>query len=439
MDREPLPLFPMAAAIAVIDALSGPGTLQDYETGHRAVLVKGQNLLWAVLLVVATYWAASQLTGSRVLGALGGLLVSVDPMPLVPSGVSALGLDTLYTDLAAAALLTLASALLVRAWRGRTVTRFALAGLAIGLLALTKATFLYVFVGIVAVLVVVDLWGRRRRELRIGAGPLAAFVLAFLAAIVPWMTRNYLEIGRFQLTERGGIVLLVRALQNDMTPDEYRGAIYVWAPPALKPALGRLLGYGPQDVERGGRLQRLSRDENSSFAAEDVAAELAGKPESTFTYYREAKAVRTQLEQQAQASGQPPSNVDSELQKLAFTTIAAHPLRHLGAVPLYLWRGALVWFPVLVVTLVFALRRRDYGLALFALPTFGMVVFYALLSHFILRYGLPASPIAIVCAIVLAQAAAQRWLPTLVPRGGLLQRARSRVDAGEKAQSVSAQ
>ena len=31
-------------------------------------------------------------------------------------------------------------------------------------------------------------------------------------------------------------------------------------------------------------------------------------------------------------------------------------------------------------------RRRDY-LALFALPAFGLVMFFALFSHFIARYG----------------------------------------------------
>jgi predicted branched-subunit amino acid permease len=58
-------------------------------------------------------------------------------------------------------------------------------------------------------------------------------------------------------------------------------------------------------------------------------------------------------------------------------------------------------FPILVVVLVIAVRRRRYDLALFALPAFGLVMFFALFSHFIARYALPAREVATVALIAL--------------------------------------
>ena len=58
-------------------------------------------------------------------------------------------------------------------------------------------------------------------------------------------------------------------------------------------------------------------------------------------------------------------------------------------------------FPVLVLALVIGVRRCRYDLVLFALPAFGLVMFYAFFSHFIARYGVPAHEVAAVVGIAL--------------------------------------
>jgi len=98
------------------------------------------------------------------------------------------------------------------------------------------------------------------------------------------------------------------------------------------------------------------------------------------------------------------TEVDDVLQSRVLKIIAEHPFRHLALIIPFLWRGAVFAFPVLAVMLGYSLWRRRYDLCTFALPTFGMVMFYALLTHFISRYGEPAAPVAVVSLIIFGKA-----------------------------------
>jgi hypothetical protein len=162
-----------------------------------------------------------------------------------------------------------------------------------------------------------------------------------------------------------------------------------------------VLGFSPEDLERGGRLQHLNRRSDSQFFDDDVKWEDAGRPDLVISYYRKSRAAHVQLRNELAAKGLDTSDSDSILQKRSLQYIREHPWRHLALTIPFLWRGALVAFPVLALTLLYAMRRRRWELALFALPAFGLVMFYALFSHFIPRYGAPVVPIVIVCAAVL--------------------------------------
>jgi hypothetical protein len=82
--------------------------------------------------------------------------------------------------------------------------------------------------------------------------------------------------------------------------------------------------------------------------------------------------------------------------------ILDEPMRHLKMIPLLLWRAALFPLPVFLIALVYALRKRDYALALFVLPGLGTIAFFALLTEGIPRYSAPILPIAVVTFLVLA-------------------------------------
>jgi hypothetical protein len=402
MYREPLPVLTTAFAVWLADVALGEAGPEAYLSGDRARLLKLQNLFWLALLCLSAFWATYLLTSSRLLGVLAVLLMNFDVIPLVEVGLAPLLLDSLMPEVPASALSLATGAFLIAAMRRRSVALFAWAGVCFGLLALTKATFLYVFIGFAAVLLVVAVIAARKAPLTARFAPIAAVTFAFAAVVVPWMARNYVQLGEFQLAERGGIVLYLRALKNGMTSDEYRGAFWFWGPKPLQPIVGRVLGFSSVDLKRGGRLQRINRVPEAEFYREDLAAWHNAKPGEAITFIRKALAEEERLKRVAAESGESTQRVDAVLQQRAVAMIADDPVRHLKMIPLLLWRGALFPLPVLLVALVYALRRRDYGLGVFVLPGLGTILFFALLTEFIPRYSAPILPTAVVALVALA-------------------------------------
>jgi hypothetical protein len=237
----------------------------------------------------------------------------------------------------------------------------------------------------------------------------------FCSVVLPWMYRNYEHFGTFQIVERGGAVLYMRAVKDGMSAEEYRGSFYVWAPGKLQGLVGAVLGFSDADLREGGRLQRLNREADSDFAERDLAAEHAGKPDDAVSYYRKARAERTRVQHELLARGvaNPTVEADRMLQDEAVAVIRAHPGDHLLMTIPLLWRGAAVVFPVLCVGLAYGLIKRRTEIAIFILPSMGMTLFYALFSHFIPRYGVATVPVTIVIALFLASRAWQRLVGKL--------------------------
>ena len=125
------------------------------------------------------------------------------------------------------------------------------------------------------------------------------------------------------------------------------------------------------------------------------------------SFYRQARAERVKLERELSATGRPQSDIEADdvLKARAMTMIRAHPGRELALTVAFLWRGALLAFPLLLIALLTGLRARRYDLLLFALPAFGTVMLYALFTHFIARYDLPAFAVAIVAFMASLQLA----------------------------------
>jgi len=228
---------------------------------------------------------------------------------------------------------------------------------------------------------------------------LGVLTLTFAVVITPWMLRNYSHFGTFNIATRGGIVLMLRAVKDQMTPREYLGSFYVWAPRPLRAPVGLILGYRNKDLQRGGALQRLNRS-SSDFAADDKRANREGRPEDAISYYRKAQAEQVKVAKALAAAGNPSPDTEADkiIQQRAMQMIKEHPWRHLALTVPFLWRGATFAFPLLVFTIVLRMRRHRSEFALFAYPAFGLVMFYALLTHFIPRYGSPTLPVAIVGA-----------------------------------------
>jgi hypothetical protein len=403
MYREPLPVLTGAAMITIVDAVAGRADLTAYRSGERVRWIKAQNVLWLLLLCSVTYLAIMTFTGSPYL-AIGGSLLAQAIFFQTPT--RAWGVDSLYTELPATAVLMLGSWLLARGFSRPGGARMGLVGATFGTLALIKAATLYVFGGVVVVGAV--LWTVRHDHVtpaRVVAG-VTMLVLGFGAVVTPWLLRNYETFGRFGLRDGGGIVLYMRATMSEgMWPAQFLGAFYVWTPAALRSPMGRVTGYGPPDLRRGGRLEQLSTYEDSGFVEQDRAAMVAGRPQDAVSYFYRGIAELTRLERQFAAAGVPHPGLvaDDVLMRRALAYIRAHPLESLVMTVPFLWRSAMLTFPILVAALGWALWRRDDRLLMFCMPAFGYVMFYALLSHAEHRYGLAPLPVAIVAAIALGR------------------------------------
>jgi hypothetical protein len=403
MYREPLPVATSAAAVQIVDHFLGKADSAQYFSGDRAKYIKYQNTLWVILLWAAVLAATRWFTGSFWFSVAAGLL-AVKPFL---NSVTADGVNNLYTELPATVLMICASFSLASAVaRGRTWPMVA-AGLCFGLLTLTKAATLYVFVGLVLVL----LFSYARGETQPGRRPRYFHIImlagTFAIVVAPWIARNFQAFGRPLISDRGGFVLYTRALMNQVTPIEYRGSFYVWARPRLQPYVGSMLGFSPRDLGPGGRLERLGGGvPGTAVYDHGRAAEIAGRPENTVSFYHRARAERIRLEREFKRNHDPISDVsaDGMLQREGMRLIKGDVWANLAMVVPLLWRSAPLIFPALAFALGYGIWVKRYTLALFILPSFATLSFYALATQFEPRPASIAHATAVVSTVTVLHA-----------------------------------
>lgn len=400
MYREPIPVAMTAFALGVSDAVLGPVADAEYFAGDRGRALKLQNLLWMSLLTAAAYWTIWMFTGSFAVSWWGALFVGL--LPFANRLMIVLRLDRLDVEPPAAALLLLASAWLALGFMRSNRRFIAASAAAFAALALVKAAMAYVFVGVALALLAACLAPAWRAEWKKHLANVTLLAVVFALCVVPWMLRNQHALGAFAIADRGGGVLMIRAVKNSMTAQEYLGAFYVWSPWLARPVVGKLLGFSRQDLQRGGRLQRLNRSPTSDFAADDSAAERAGRPQDAISYYRRAKAEQVKVSRELAAAGNshPDTAADALLERRALDDIAAHPFKHLATTVPFLWRGAAVPSALLLLACWVAVRRRNGELAILVLPAIGVIGFHALLTHFLPRYASPTIPLAMVAVAI---------------------------------------
>ncbi len=403
MYREPVPAMVTALAVGLVDALSGRASQELYFSGDRARYLKYQNIFWLGLLSISAFWALKYFGSSFWIGLAGAVWVS---RPFL-TGTGAPGIDSLFSELPAAAVLLPASVLLAIGVCRRRLSLLAAAGLCFGVLALIKAAVLYVFAGLIVILTLSYALRLTEATKRGGLREIGVLALGFAIVVTPWMYRNYASIGSFGISERGGIVLYQRALLTQMTKQEYLGSFYAWSRKALQPVVGSVLGFSRADLEPSGRLQRLSRSRDADLFEDDFAAELAGDPDKAITFYRIGRAERVKLRREFETMGhpRPTKAADDVLMQRAIAMIRDRLGRHLAVTLPILWHSALITFPLFVAGLLYSILRRRDDLALFCLPSFGLLALLALLSSFIPRYSVTFRPVAIVLFLVLLQIA----------------------------------
>jgi 4-amino-4-deoxy-L-arabinose transferase-like glycosyltransferase len=262
-----------------------------------------------------------------------------------------------------------------------------------------------VFVGALLVVVVYRTVRPDGTSRRTTLAQVAVLAMSCAVVVAPWIYRNWVVFQSAQISERSGLSVYMRAVFNEVTPAEYRGLFYVWAPSPIRPAVGRVLGFTPRDLEADGALIRLVGDDGSPVAESDLEAERAGQPERTVSLVAKARAERVKVRKalRPQGLGYRTNLIADELMKQrGMEMMKDAPARTIAGAVTSLWRGGFLLIPLLAFALVHAWRRRREDLLMFCMPAMGFVALLSFFSVFEPRYSAPMTPLAFVAAAVAA-------------------------------------
>src|SRR5690625_7186621 len=101
------------------------------------------------------------------------------------------------------------------------------------------------------------------------------------------MMRDTYLLGNFEVTQVGGIVLHYRAIHNQMTGDEIKGALPFYGPKTYKAFSTLLLGIHEKDFEEEGVYRRLNRSHEADRETSDP-----GNPDDAISVYAYTSAAR---------------------------------------------------------------------------------------------------------------------------------------------------
>jgi hypothetical protein len=438
--REPVVVASIAARLLTLDPESLAQPFPALQRGETARRIKQVNLPWVAIGLLGFGVLALQLTGRLWLALLSSLAVW--------QLFFRFHVDSLYTEFHAAVLMAWVSvsaiAALTSTGRRRQQLLWALTGVLLGLLALTKSLMLFaipVFILLVAVVAkrpATSCRGRHPCTVTAPARPWrpalrGGLIMAVTATLVlsPWMLRNQLQLGSPSLSEgRSGWVVYKRALLNELSPAQQRGAYALYGPQMYRELVaGTRFGISPADFTQASGYLAPLHYTTSGFSTADWEARLAGRPEAAISLYQTTSATYMQALQAYREAGDPDPGLraDRSLTQRGVERIVADPVAHLRLTPLILWRGT--WsmhqleiprpspLPALPFNLasqvlnalgalalggvfVFALLRRNAPLlAALSLPVL-MMLGYALLSQGLPRFFLPATPFMLLALAV---------------------------------------
>jgi hypothetical protein len=255
--------------------------------------------------------------------------------------------------------LLMLSALL--AWQTMHLRHFIVAGVLLGLLCLTRPSFVVLCPILLVISLLNGIWLTPRPARQV-FGVSLAFVGAFALVAAPWIVRNQLSVGKLGLTEEyAAAVLVERFAYNEMTPGEFIG-LFAYCVPAVGD-----IAFDKESIT--GAMHRF----------------LYHAPDSIFHIGR---GRRDALLQQH-------VRLDPIIAQLSIEEMRANWWRHLlVSIPLGwcgMWVGrfwALITLPLFGAACVQAVRKRQPYLLLYAAPALLMLGLHALLANESTRYNL---------------------------------------------------
>ncbi|HLQ94307.1 MAG TPA: hypothetical protein VK148_30170 [Xanthobacteraceae bacterium] len=279
---------------------------------------------------------------------------------------------------------------LLLAWTTCRSRHFAHAGGLLGVLCLTRPSFL-ILVPVIAVMIVVRSRWLNGSRLRFAATVAAVFALAFCAVAGTWATRNFASVGKFGLTEEyGAATLIERFAYNDMTLREFALAF-----PYCTPGIGELafdLVYGTDSMHR-------------------FVFHTAG------SFFHTGRAHREELIALHK-------RLDPVIGEIVAREALAHGFQHvLVSIPLAwcgMWAGwlaGLALVPLFAWSCIRAVRDGILMYLLYSVPATCMLGLHALVANHTTRYNLILiGPFVLGAAMLISE-----WLETARIKKGLQQ------------------
>ncbi len=337
------------------------------QCNQGVIAFKQMNLVYLALCFIVIWHLLLQLSGSLSLAyaTCGLILVSGAPWYFADHYLT----ETLYVPVAFIFCL-----LLTRGLISARYGLFFLSGVVLGVLALIRPSFYYLFYILLVLLpVIVCLILKTNYTVKKTAGVTGLYLLGFILVVSPWMIRNYQLFDRPTITVGyGAFTLSSRVSYNAMTDREYLAAWVYWLPDFGDSLAEHLFGYE--------QTHRLDFGNTEGFIR------------------KERQHIRLKVREQTQASishhetGQEISPVSWLIREYVLNDFINH-----NKVTLVLaWRGIFVekyfgLLGVLCLLLVCILNpgthfRRD--LLLISLPGVILLFFHASLTASIPRYNL---------------------------------------------------
>lgn len=278
---------------------------------------------------------------------------------------------------------------LVKSWITSRWQDFAIAGVLLGLLCLTRTSFLILAPVLVVLILINTRLPRAAPGVRTPAWQgIVAFAVCFGLMVVPWAIRNSISVGKFAMTEEYGSAAIVeRFAFNQMTPQEYALAF-----PHCLPFIGPCIV--------------------AATVGEQATARFTwDSPGSFFELGRGARGALLKLH----------DKLDPIIGDIVRAELSANWWRHiLVSIPLAwcgLWVGGLFGLflaPAFVWAGLSAIRRRKPLFLMYAVPALTMLALHAGLANHYTRYNL---------ILIGPFAAGAAWL---IARSGWLSRVRWR-------------
>ncbi|MCB2225974.1 MAG: hypothetical protein KQH53_04785 [Desulfarculaceae bacterium] len=357
--------------------------------------LKKWQIGWLLLVATVAGLFAWRITGSPWPGYLAGAIIAYSPGLMF-------FLNRFYSEFGAAVALFFFSFCFYWCLRRPRWWVFVLAGLWLAGGALTRAVLMY-FWPVAVLLVLVAAW-RGALPWRRALSGLLLFSLAFALPVGAWMARNHHYFGHWMLAFRGGQVLDIRANHALMTPKEHLAALVYYTPwthinPLVKESPEPADFHHPPKYQKFLGLDLYALTLGRVLDLKDFNRLRVQNRGDTFEMMGQNEWARHTKWLGHYTVG------DMHSQKRAIQKILAHPGGHLLASLPLAWRGlfcdtwwiALPGFAALFFLAGSGLRRGDWPLLAFVVPSLFVYVFHSLVTANASRFNSPLMPVLAVC------------------------------------------